>query len=141
MSANNPCENCIGEEGTGEDCCIDVFIILNSQEIHLFKEFSGYYSVENGRGAVFYTKEGCPYLDKSNQCGIHDIKPLYCRYYPIFITGAPYIDDKCPANRGSEYTLTAQVKGEIRKLQKKFPVYKKEWLWEEVQELIRDSLK
>ena len=139
MTATNPCIQCIGEEGSGEDCCIDVFIILNSQELNLFNEFSGFQPAVDQEGAIFYTKKGCPYLDEDFQCGIHDIKPLYCKFYPIFITGVPYIDDKCPASKNLDYSLTIETQLEINTLQEKFPIYKKEWLWEEVEQIIQKN--
>ncbi|MHA1976253.1 MAG: YkgJ family cysteine cluster protein [Candidatus Hodarchaeales archaeon] len=140
MTVHNPCENCIGEKGTGEDCCIDVFIILNPQEMSLFEKFSGFHPVNGKEGAIFYTKEGCPYLDNEYQCAIHEIKPLYCKNYPIFITGVPYIDDKCPARHDAEYVLNRSIKKEIKALQARFPIYDKEWLWEEVEQLIQEDL-
>ncbi|MHA1996343.1 MAG: YkgJ family cysteine cluster protein [Candidatus Hodarchaeales archaeon] len=141
MTESNPCEHCIGEKGAGEDCCIDVFIILNSQELSLFNEFYGFHPVVDQDGAIFYTKEGCPYLNEDYQCSIHDIKPLYCKIYPIFITGVPYIDDKCPAHLDSEYVLNTALKDEIKLLQRQNPIYRKEWLWEEVEQFIQDNLK
>ncbi|PWI47183.1 hypothetical protein CEE45_12835 [Candidatus Heimdallarchaeota archaeon B3_Heim] len=135
MTATNPCRFCIGERGAGEDCCIDVFIILNPDEMDLFEKFPGFCVTKEKDGAVFYTKEGCPYLDKEKKCSIHDFKPLYCKFYPIFITGIPYTDDKCPAYQGLEYNLTSMVEKEIRNLQKRYPIYKKEWLWEDVERL------
>jgi Fe-S-cluster containining protein len=141
LTTDNPCVHCIGQKGTGEECCIDVFIILNSQEMSLFEGYSGFLPIPEDDGAIFYTKEGCPYLDQRNQCSIHSIKPLYCKFYPIFITGAPYIDDKCPANRNADYSLTIETQLEINTLQEKFPIYKREWLWEEVEQLIQENLK
>ena len=141
MTETNRCKSCIGKRGTGEDCCIDVFIILNPDEIELFENFYGFCITKENEGAVYYTKDGCPYLDKENKCKIHNDKPLYCKYYPIFITGTPYTDDKCPAHQGSEYNLTSKIEEEIRSLQGHYPIYKKEWLWKEVEHVIQRSLK
>ena len=135
MSSINPCRDCIGKTGQGEDCCIDVYIILNPEEVHLFRKEEGYIELEEDEGGVYYTKEGCPYLDKENSCTIHNFKPLYCKYYPIFITGNPFADHECPANSVSEFSLSQEKIAKIRELQEKFPVYKKEWFWADVREL------
>ena len=133
MVDNNPCKECIGRDGQGEDCCIDVYIILNPEEIYLFKDKNGYVQYKE-EGGVFYTEEGCPYLSVDNQCLIHDKKPLYCKYYPIFITGKPYVDQECPANTISSFTLTKDILKEIQQLQEKFPIYRSEWTWLDVRE-------
>lgn len=126
MSNENVCRDCIGRKDN--DCCIDVYIILNSDEIHLFKNYSeGFKQVING--GIFYTTQGCPYL-KNNQCSIHQQKPLYCKYYPIFITGKPFIDNECSIHKG--YQLSKVIKNNIYELQRIYPIYKKEWYWEEV---------
>ena len=85
MTSNNPCIRCIGITGNGEDCCIDVYLILNPDECHLFEKYSGFYSLKKEEGGIFYTNEGCPYLGKEYQCTVHEKKPLYCKFYPIFI--------------------------------------------------------
>jgi hypothetical protein len=141
LNTKNPCVHCINQKGIGEECCIDVFIILNPDELQLFKHFSGYYPSKRNEGAVFYTKKGCPYLDHKNRCSIHTIKPLYCKYYPIFITGMPYTDDQCPAHQNSEFILTSRIEKEIYSLQSKYPIYTKEWLWEDVLQFIHKSSK
>ena len=133
MSTNNPCQNCIGKSGTGMECCNDVFLILNSKECHLFRKYLGFIEIKEEKGAVYYTNDNCPYLNEENECLIHDIKPLYCKYYPIFITGVPYNDDNCPASIGDKYILTRSIEEDIEKLQNKYPIYQREWLWEDVQ--------
>ena len=133
MAVNNPCKDCIGDEGQGEDCCIDVYIILNPDEITFFEDKEGYMAYED-LGGVYYTEKGCAYL-KDRLCSIHEKKPLYCKYYPIFITGKPFVDHECPSHTEKQFKLPKSVIKEIRELQKKFPIYKKEWTWSEVGEL------
>ena len=68
----NPCKHCFSNPNN--DCCVDVYIILNPEELHLFNKFKGFTSVEGG--GIFYTDDGCPYFDLSTKdCGIHDHKP------------------------------------------------------------------
>jgi Fe-S-cluster containining protein len=136
MTIDNPCKHCIGKNGQGEDCCIDVYIILNREECGLFEEFSGYYWLEEDNGAIFYTKEGCPYLDTKKQCSIHSKKPLYCKFYPIFLTGDSYVDDACPAHENEDYKLSSEVLAQIKNIKLSNPIYKKEWLWEDVEKII-----
>jgi Fe-S-cluster containining protein len=137
MTSHNPCVRCIGITGSGEDCCIDVYLILNSDECHLFENYSGFYRPKKEKGGIFYTSEGCPYLGEENQCTIHEKKPLYCKYYPIFITGDPYVDTNCPAHKVKEYRLTSAIEKEIVKLKKKYDIYTKEWLWDDVKKILR----
>ena len=134
MSKNNPCYNCIGKKGDGEDCCIDVFIILNSDECHLFENFSGFLEIKEEKGGIFYTDEGCPYLKEDYNCSIHENKPQYCKYYPIFITGDPYVDTNCPVHKSKEYEFTSIIGKQIERLKEKYPIYQKEWIWDEVKE-------
>ena len=136
MSNLNPCQDCIGKTGQGEDCCIDVYIVLNPKEIHLFSKDEGYFDLGNNGGGVYYTGNGCLYLSKDNTCTIHKKKPLYCKYYPIFITGEPFIDHECPAHTSKQFNLSKKERAEIRELQIKFPIYKKEWTWSEIREFI-----
>jgi len=135
MSLQNPCQECIGKTGQGEDCCIDVYIILNPEEVHLFRNEKGFTKLDDHEGGVYYTENGCPYLDDNNQCSIHETKPLYCKYYPIFITGDPFIDHECPAHSLKQFTLSKEIIDEIRKLQRKFSIYQQEWTWLDVREL------
>lgn len=128
MNDLNPCIGCIGEND--KECCLDVFIVLNPSEIHFFQNFDGFLAVEGG--GIFYTENGCPYLNQL-QCTIHSEKPLYCKYYPIFITGEPYLDDGCQVH--NYYSLTDVKLAEIKALQEKFPVYKPEWTLEDIEKL------
>ena len=137
MSTNNPCQNCIGKRGTGEECCIDVFIILNSDEFHFFEKYPGFYEIKEEKGGIFYTNEGCPYLEEEYQCSIQETKPWYCKYYPIFITGEPYVDAKCPVHKSKEYELTPKIERQLQKLKKRYPIYKKEWVWDEIKGILR----
>ncbi|UCG03459.1 MAG: YkgJ family cysteine cluster protein [Candidatus Heimdallarchaeota archaeon] len=126
MSSDNVCLDCIGKDGN--DCCIDVYIILNPEEIHLFKKHKeGFIEVKDG--GLFYTTKGCPYFEE-NHCQIQLKKPLYCKYYPVFITGKPFIHDECSIN--SNYKLTASLRKEVVELQQIYPIYKRDWYWEEV---------
>jgi Fe-S-cluster containining protein len=136
MSFENPCKFCIGTQSQGEDCCIDVFIVLNTDECALFEKYNGYYWLKKDNGAIFYTKEGCPYLDNANQCTIHLKKPLYCKFYPIFLTGDPYVDDACPAHVLEDYKLSSEVLRQIKEIQQKYPIYEKEWLWKDIKKVI-----
>ncbi len=135
MSFLNPCQECIGKSGQGKDCCIDVYIILNPEELHLFSDEEGFTTLDNQEGGVYYTEDGCPYLDKNNQCNIQKTKPLYCKYYPMFITGDPFVDHECPAHSSKQFSLSRVKIEEIRILQDKFPIYLKEWTWTDVREL------
>jgi Fe-S-cluster containining protein len=135
MSSFNPCRDCIGKTRQGEDCCIDVYIILNPEEIHLFKNEKGFTKLDEDEGGVYYTEDGCPYLSRENECTIHKKKPLYCKYYPIFITGDPFIDPECPAHTASQFSLPEDTIKDIRELQTKFPIYKKEWTWMDVRKI------
>ena len=132
MNNFNPCTSCIGKEN--DECCQDVFIILNPNEIHFFKEIEGFVPV-NG-GGIFSTKTGCPYL-KNYKCIIHSKKPQYCKYYPIFITGNPYMDTSCAAH--VHYSLSEKTLEEIKKLQEEFPIYQLEWLLEDVEKLYSNT--
>ncbi|MHA1946962.1 MAG: YkgJ family cysteine cluster protein [Candidatus Hodarchaeales archaeon] len=135
MSFQNPCRDCIGKTRQGEDCCIDVYIILNPEEVYLFNGKEGFTKLKNNEGGVYYTENGCSYLSKDNECTIHTKKPLYCEYYPIFITGDPFIDHECPAHTVSQFFLTKDKIKEIRELQTKFPIYNEEWTWEDVRKI------
>jgi Fe-S-cluster containining protein len=127
MESKNCCFGCIGKNGN--DCCLDVFIILNPDEIHLFNKHNGFNEVVNG--GIFYTTQGCPYFHEES-CQIHKIKPLYCKFYPIFITGKPFIHEECSIHK--DYQLTDRLEQEIRELQQLYPIYQREWFWEEVKE-------
>ena len=135
MSFQNPCRDCIGKTRQGEDCCIDVYIILNPEEVHLLNKEEGFTTINNNEGGVYYTEDGCLYLSNDNECTIHEKKPLYCKYYPIFITGDPFIDHECPSKTASQFSLSKDEIKKIRQLQTKFPIYKKEWTWQDVREL------
>jgi Fe-S-cluster containining protein len=128
MDETNPCQDCIGVNGN--ECCFDVFIILNPFEEKLFENFEGFKKVKHG--AIFYTKNGCPYLNKNKKCSIHNEKPLYCHYYPIFITGDIYVDTECPAHGLECFKLTPKIKKSLLKLQGEFPIYKKDWFYSDV---------
>ncbi len=136
MKEINHCENCIGKSGQGEKCCIDVFIILNIDECHLFENFSGYHWLKQENGAIFYTKEGCPYLNENNHCNIHAMKPLYCKFYPIFLTGETYIDESCPAHVKKDYRLSSEILAQITEIKSSYPIYEKEWLWEDIKKIV-----
>ncbi|MFX1283099.1 MAG: YkgJ family cysteine cluster protein [Promethearchaeota archaeon] len=131
MSKENLCRNCIGRDGN--DCCIDVYIILNPDEVYLFKNYSERFKQVKD-GGIYYTTQGCPYFH-NNQCVIHQTKPLYCKYYPIFITGKPFIHDECSIHKN--YQITKAIKEEISELQQIYPIYKREWYWEEVKKVLR----
>ncbi|MHA2226714.1 MAG: YkgJ family cysteine cluster protein [Candidatus Hodarchaeales archaeon] len=133
----NHCHGCLGKDGN--DCCRDVFIILNHTETHLFVNFNDYKEFD-GQGGIFYTTNGCPYLDDREYCKIQDNKPLYCKFYPIFITGNIYVDDDCPLHELNSFRLTNKVKKKIMNLQNQFPIYKKDWFFSDVKkEFIRHS--
>ncbi len=130
MSSNNVCRSCIGKNSN--ECCVDVFIILNTDEVYLFRKD------KNGKnrrfkevigGGIFHTTQGCPYF-KDKRCSIHQKKPFYCKYYPIFITGKPFIDDECSIH--GNYKLTESIKKEIFELQHMYSIYERDWFWEEV---------
>ena len=125
MREKNSCYGCIGTDGN--ECCIDVYIVLNSDEISLFQEFRGFIKVEGG--GIYYTSKGCPYF-KDNNCLIHSRKPLYCKFYPIFITGKPFIHTECSNHK--KYKLSEIKKNEIRQLQNIYPIYKRDWYWEDL---------
>ncbi|MFX0182696.1 MAG: YkgJ family cysteine cluster protein [Candidatus Hodarchaeota archaeon] len=129
MDRSNPCHGCIGKKGN--DCCSDVFIILNDTETHLFENYNGFKYIGE-LGGLFYTTKGCPYLDETQNCGIHDKKPLYCKFYPIFITGEIFVDDDCPMHTLKRYELSERRKKKIFALQKRFPIYKKDWFFSDV---------
>ena len=137
MAHNNPCKHCIGKNGQGEECCVDVFIILNKDECRLFEKFNGYYWLKKDEGAIFYTKNGCPYLDEAKQCIIHTKKPLYCKFYPIFLTGIPYVDEECPAHEDDAYKLTPEILLQINEIKSNYPIYEKEWLWKDVKKIVK----
>ncbi|MFW9903238.1 MAG: YkgJ family cysteine cluster protein [Candidatus Thorarchaeota archaeon] len=131
---SNDCFECIGKNGN--DCCIDVYIILNPEEIILFKNHKEeFIEVENG--GIFYTKKGCPYFT-DNLCQIHLQKPLYCRFYPIFITGKPFIHQECSIH--NNYTLSDAIKQEIDEIQRTYPIYQHDWYWEDVRREFQDKL-
>ncbi|UCE13565.1 MAG: YkgJ family cysteine cluster protein [Candidatus Heimdallarchaeota archaeon] len=125
MGENNCCYGCIGTDGN--ECCIDVYLVLNPDELSLFKEFNGFIKVEGG--GIYYTSRGCPYF-KDNNCLIHSKKPLYCKYYPIFITGKPFIHDECSIHK--KFELPESKKNEICQLQTIYPIYKRDWYWEDL---------
>ncbi|MFX0016659.1 MAG: YkgJ family cysteine cluster protein [Promethearchaeota archaeon] len=130
MKKDNVCQKCIGTDGN--ECCIDVYIILNPNEVHLFKEvpngpYSRFKIIE--KGGIYYTNQGCLYF-KKNLCIIHQQKPLYCKYYPIFITGEIFIHKECSIH--NNYRVTKLLKKKINKLQQTYPIYKKDWFWEEI---------
>lgn len=125
MQQKNNCLGCI--EKVDNECCVDVYLILNPNEVNLFKNYPIFKKVKGG--GIFYTTQGCPYF-KKNSCQIHNIKPLYCKYYPIYITGQPFVDEDCKIHL--DYKLTANIKREIRELQRSYPVYQAEWFWEDV---------
>ncbi len=132
MSSTNVCHGCIGENDN--ECCVDVYIILNPEETHLFKEYKDRYK-EVKDGGIFYTDQGCPYFE-DNCCLIHqNNKPLYCIFYPIFITGKPFVHKECPKYK--KFRLTEAVKKEILELQRIHPIYKKDWFWEDVQKELK----
>ena len=135
MPSLNPCQDCIETTRQGEDCCIDVYIILNPEEVHLFHDKEGFTKLDDPEGGVYFTEKGCSYLDKNTKCSIHKTKPLYCKYYPIFITGDIFVDQECPAHSAQQFTLSKEKINEIRNLQKKFPIYQQEWTWADVREL------
>ncbi len=122
----NCCHGCIGENGN--DCCVDTYIILHQDECNLFKHYTEFKKVTSG--GIFNTTKGCPYYSSGN-CGIHENKPLYCKYYPIFITGKPFVHKECSINQ--DYTLTDKIRKKIISLQSRYPIYKKDWFWEEVE--------
>lgn len=132
----NACLGCIGKNSN--DCCVDVYIILNPDEIHLFKEYrEEFFPVNNG--GIFYTTKGCPYFEKNTHyCRIHSQKPLYCKYYPIFITGMPFIHEECSIN--GTYQLSASIRKEIDELQRIYPIYKRDWYWEEVKRELQNYI-
>ena len=135
MSSKNVCQGCIEENSN--DCCVDVYIILNPDEIHLFKKYkTGFKELKDG--GIFYTTKGCPYFNNKKSCTIHKRKPHYCKYYPIFITGKPFIHDECSIH--NSYKLTDSIKKEIFDLQQIYSIYKQDWFWEDVvRELQIDS--
>lgn len=133
MEMTNECINCIGKNGN--DCCVDVYIILHPEEIFLFREYREEF-IEVEDGGIFYTTKGCPYF-KDNHCEIHSHKPLYCKYYPIFITGKPFIHEECSIN--SKYILSDAIKEEIYELQKKYPIYQLDWYWKDVERKFQDK--
>lgn len=129
INSENPCIGCIGVDGN--ECCIDVYVVLNANENYLF-EGKEHFKEFNKGGGIFFTDEGCPYFDKKEKnCVIHDKKPIYCKYYPIFITGKTFVDPECPAS--NKYEITDKIKKEIALLQKKYPIYREEWRWKDVQ--------
>ena len=130
MESQNCCHECIGKDGN--DCCADVFVILNPDELNLFENHESFNKVKNG--GIFYTTQGCPYF-KNNNCRIHDNKPMYCKFYPIFITGDPFIHKECLIH--NKYELSEKITEKIHEIQTKYPIYKREWFWEEV----KDELK
>lgn len=136
MNRSNPCSGCIGNKGN--DCCHDVFIILNDTETHLFEDFKGFKNMGE-LGGLFYTTKGCPYLDEQQNCVIHDKKPLYCKFYPIFITGDFFVDDDCPMHTLKTYELNERHKKKILALQKHFPIYKKDWFFTDIQKEFQKS--
>ncbi|MFX1515722.1 MAG: YkgJ family cysteine cluster protein [Promethearchaeota archaeon] len=125
----NDCLGCIGKDDN--DCCVDVYVILNPEEISLFREYREEF-IEVEGGGIFYTTKGCPYF-KENQCQIHSYKPLYCKYYPIFITGKPFIHEECSINH--KYILSKDIEEEIYELQRKYPIYQQDWYWKDVEEI------
>ncbi|MFX0125585.1 MAG: YkgJ family cysteine cluster protein [Candidatus Hodarchaeota archaeon] len=131
MSKNNLCRDCIGKNGN--DCCIDVYIILNPEEIHLFKEYNEEF-IEVKNGGIYYTTTGCPYFEE-NHCKIHTQKPLYCKYYPIFITGRPFIHEECSIRK--KYKLSDVVKKDIDELQQIYPIYQQDWYWEDIKRVFK----
>jgi Fe-S-cluster containining protein len=121
----NHCLGCIGK--TDNECCVDVYLLLNPNEVNLFENHPVFKKVEDG--AIFYTTQGCPYFQR-NSCQIHHNKPLYCKYYPIFITGKPFIDDYCTIQ--SDHKLTTSIKKEIKELQRIYSIYRPDWFWKDV---------
>ena len=104
MSSKNVCHGCIGKNR--KKCCVDVYIILNPDEIHLFKKYKEGFK-ELKEGGIFYTTKGCPYFNNKS-CTIHKKKTLYCKYYPIFITGKPFSHNECSIH--NSYKLTDTIK-------------------------------
>ena len=134
MTIKNACLGCIGKNGN--ECCVDVYVILNPDEIHLFNGYKEEF-IEVQNGGIFYTTKGCPYF-KENHCKIHPKKPLYCKYYPIFITGRPFIHEECSIN--GTYKLTTSIRKEIDELQQIYPIYKQDWYWEEVKRELQKNI-
>lgn len=135
LKDSNPCNNCI--DFTENECCKHVYIVLNPDELYLFEDYRGLYLTKGG--GIFYHEIKCPYLNSQLMCKIHDKKPLYCKYYPIFITGNIFLDDNCPIHLSSEYQLTENIKSEIQQLQKKYPIYQNEWFWDDIKKLLEES--
>ncbi len=132
MESQNCCNGCIGKDGN--DCCVDVFLILNPNELHLFENHSGFKKIKNG--GIYYTIKGCPYF-KNYNCQIHDNKPMYCKFYPIFITGDPFIHKECLIHK--KYELNEKISKEILEIKTEYPIYKREWFWEEVKDELKIS--
>jgi len=132
MESQNCCNGCIGKDGN--DCCVDVFLILNPNELHLFENHSSFKKIKNG--GIYYTIKGCPYF-KNYNCRIHDNKPMYCKFYPIFITGDPFIHKECLIHK--KYELNEKISKEILEIKTEYPIYKREWFWEEVKDELKIS--
>ena len=124
------CKDCIGKNGN--ECCKDVYIVLNPEELHLFKNHNGFR--KHDLGGLFYSSKQCPYLNQDKKCAIHESKPLYCRYYPIFITGKVFVDNICPLHALKEYQFHEELKEDLKRIQEKYPIYKEEWFWTDIKE-------
>ena len=57
------------------------------------------------------------------------------KFFPIFITGDPYLDTSCPLH--NSYSLDNQL-SDVKSLQLKYPIYQEEWLWIEVKNLYKE---
>jgi len=81
---------------------------LNPEEI--FKKKNGYYVIYKTSG------EPCVFLDqKNNQCKIHEIKPLECKVWPVYLgkggnINKPSFSVDCPASKflSEKYIENAQ---------------------------------
>jgi len=127
----NHCSSCIRHNEN--ECCRNVYIVLNTNEVELFKNEEGFRQYKDG--GIYYSDTKYLYLNDDLVCTIHDDKPLYCKYYPIFITGKVFVDESCPFSKEEEYVLIQEVKKEIDKLKDKFVIYQEEWFWEDIKEL------
>ncbi|MHA1972290.1 MAG: YkgJ family cysteine cluster protein [Candidatus Hodarchaeales archaeon] len=128
---HNICFECIRD--SKNECCRNVYIVLNSDELDLFKNEKGFRECKGG--GIYYSETKCLYLDDELLCSIHDNKPLYCKYYPIFITGEVFVDGSCPYSKEKEFMLTNKILQEIARLKEKYDIYQEEWFWEDIQEL------
>jgi Fe-S-cluster containining protein len=111
------CEQC------GKSCCLKGTPAVYPVEKEKIVRTTGKEEYFEDRGSHFVLRgKPCPFLRKDGKCEIHNIKPLDCKAYPVFIkpTNGSYewrVDKDCPAHKDLPKEFIAYAKRLLLSLQ------------------------